>query len=144
MVMLVAGGLSSCEQLSTNLASSCHDIETSIRQKGITWENAKSQASIDQVVVECLPLKDASNYKIVATAKVTTTIDDVLFPLYGPLTDAIRFEALSEKGAVIAGGDVSYKVPRLQRAENVSMTFRDLSASEVSRITKIVVGWSFQ
>jgi len=144
LTMLVAVWLCSCDRLGTELTSSCHEIETSIPSKAIRWETANSAASIDEVVVECLPLKDASSYRIVATAKITTQIDEVFFKIASPLTDAIKFEALSAKGVVIGHGEVSYKMPRLRRTENVSAVFTDLSASEVRSITKVVVGWSYE
>ena len=142
--LLVTASLCSCDRMNTEMTSSCHEIEGSVDQETITWERAKSQASIGTVVIECLPLKDTSTYKIVATAKVTTTIDNTLFGIYGPLTDAIRFEALSAKGVVVGLEEASYGMPRLLRKENVSVTFKDLFPSEVRSITKIVAGWSYK
>jgi hypothetical protein len=114
LVMVVtAVCLCSCERLNTQLTSSCHEIEASIEPWTVRWETAKSQAVIDKVVVECLPLKDTSSYEIVATAKVTTKINEELFQIYGPLTDAIKFEAMSSKGVVIGHEKISYKMPRL-------------------------------
>ena len=144
LVVIVAAGFCSCDRLDTELTSSCHEITTSIDQNSIKWERAESQASINEVVVECFTIKDASSYNLVATAKVSTKIDDVLFRLNGPLTDAIRFEALSAKGVVIAHEKIPYAVPRLLRTENVSARFKDLSASEIKSVTKVVVGWAFE
>jgi len=89
-------------------------------------------------------MKGALSYKLVTTAKVTTRIDEIYFPLYSPLNDAIRFEALSANGVVIAHDTVSYKVPRLLRIENVTVSFKDLAESEISSIQKVIVGWSYQ
>jgi len=143
-VTLLVGFLCSCDQITTEMSSSCHTIGSSIDQKVINRETAKSQASIDSVVVECLPLKDAASYKFIATAKITTKIEEGSFQNYGPLTDAIRFEALSSNGTVIGREEVNYRMPRLIRSENVTAVFKDLSAAEMKSITKVVAGWIFQ
>jgi hypothetical protein len=137
--------LVSCAELQTKINDACHAVDTQIDQSGISWENAKATASIDKVVADCVPLKNGDTYSLLVTAKVSTKIDDAYaVSVYGPLTDAVRFEALSTNGAVIAHDKVSYKVPRLLRAENVSVAFRGLAASEIKHIGKIVVGWSFE
>jgi hypothetical protein len=144
MILISVITVSACDRITTQLDSACHSIDSSADQKTIVWENAKSQASIDSVVTECLPLKDAAAYKLDVTANVTSRIDDVLFPLNSPLTDAISFEAISAKGVVIEHEQVAYTIPRLIRSEKISVSFKDLSASEISAISKAAARWAYQ
>ena len=125
------------------MESSCPSIKVVIDQAGINWTTWKVDATITPTSAECFPSKDASTYKVVATVKVTSKIDQDIFP-FASLSDSIRFQAVTATGVVVGREDVAYRIRRLTRSENVSASFKELSGSEASRITKIVVGWVYE
>lgn len=134
---------SSCERIRTEIDNSCQNIEIVVEQGAINWTTLKVEANIGTSAADCFPLKDAATYKIIATVKVNSKIDEDLFPVYG-LSDSIRFQAVTAKGVVVGREDLPYKITRLHRSDNVSATFKDLSPSETGRITRILVGWVYE
>jgi hypothetical protein len=133
----------------------------SATESGMMWggDKAKIIASIDSVVMECIPVErtnddsskfkgsGGSAYEIAATANISYSIIDKKFfknaSTFSNIEPKVIFEAITSNGVVIGQASGSIRIIENGSTAKASTKIYGLTLEEIKRIAKVEARWEY-